>query len=386
MIAGPASPDSLAGKPAAAPWRLLALVAGCVALAAVLTMSLGDTLVALGRPGLAASLPGNTALAAGELLPPQATRPTRGDLLDLARRALHNAPLSAPALSYLAAAASREGDTGRARDLLKVAAGSGWRDETTQRRAYNQALEDDDSDRAMMHADALLRQGLARDELYPQFDRGSRIPAFRQALVKVVGGPARWPRDYLASRGALLDDGPLAEMLAARAKRTGSIERAIAAPVIGVLLRQGRDAMAARVWRGVAYADGLAPGTLAWRDGALIDHRLAFDWRMPEGYRADADGDGSLSAAPDASAEPAMRQLALPAGRYRIAAADPGSTAGIWLWSVSCGARPSGDLAPLTRGSAFTVPAGCPVQTLGFARLPGQDDARIGPLVIGMAE
>lgn len=359
----------------------LAAAAGMAALAAIGCLSVGDVLVAYGQPEAALNLPGNSALAAERILPGFTETPSTPERLALARAALANSPVATAALTYLAADARRAGRKDRADRLLSLAAATGWHDETSQRQLYNAAISSGDAARALVHADALLRQGLARQELFAQFDRGMEIPSFRKAMLKVLATSPDWPRDYLAEHGARLSDAALEAALAARATRPGGVERAIVAPIAAALINAGRPAAAAIAWRRAGGADGLGAGTLAWSSEAALETPGPFDWQLATGYRAEPGAEGALLAEGSQPGETARRLLALPPGQWRIAAAT-GDAAG-WRWAVACGEEAPYPARDLATDNRFEVPAGCPVQWLVLAADPAAGQAPpLAPLVI----
>lgn len=352
----------------------LALAVGAVATLATFTISLGDVLTAYNRPEQALALPFNRTLAAWRILAPVRGQPETPAMRKLAEESLAASPVAAVPLTWLALAEKARGRRDRADRLLALAATAGWHDEVAQRQLYNLAVSRGDFPTALRHADALLRQGYGREELFGRFDLGMERPAFRKAMAAVAETSPGWPRDYIAGHGARLSDEALASLLDARRMADGSLAREIAVPLISGLLTAGRDAAAVRVWRRVSGADGLAPGLLTWRDGAMVAPAGAFDWQLPEGFRIEGLDEATLLAGFDAAPQPVRRMVALPSGRWRLSPARADAVSGTWQWSLACRNRAEGPWLPLVAGQAAAVPAGCPVQVLALRRANPAED------------
>lgn len=358
-----------------------AALAGLLAGAGVLSATLGDVLVAFGHLDLASRLPGNAPLLARAQLPQLGDLAPTPETRAIAVAALETAPLSSPALTHLAIHARYANDAAGAGRLLAITAATGWHDELAQRELFNAAIRRNDAAGAVRHAEALLRQRKARDELFATFDRGVLIPPFRKALAAAMAGPTVWPIDYLTSRGARLPDEVLIELAAARAGKA-PLERTIAGPLVVDLLRAGRLDGAARLWR---MAGGVtAAGPLAWDLPSGDEPGSApFGWSLGEGYRIDFTDDRLTveSPAPDARAS---RVVALLPGRWRLV---PGGETEGWRWSFGCVTSAADPFRPLARGVEFEVAADCPLQriSLSAAAPGGMTAVPLGPLRLEMA-
>lgn len=343
-----------------------AALAGLLAGTGVLSATLGDVLVAFGHVDLASRLPGNAPLLARAQLPMLGDRAPTPETRAIALAALETAPLSSAGLSHLALHARYANDAASAQRLLAITAATGWHDEFAQRELFNAAIRRNDAAGAVRHAEALLRQGKARDELFASFDRGVLIRPFRKALGAAMAGPTVWPIDYLTSRGSRLPDEVLLDLAAARAGRA-PLERSIAGPLVVDLIHAGRLATAARLWR---MAGGVAAaGPLGW-DVAGSDEpgSQPFAWSVGEGYRIDFTDD-RLAAENPAPAEGASRIVALPPGRWRLV---PGGETEGWRWSFGCVTSAADPFRPLASGAEFEVGADCPIQRISLsATMPG---------------
>ncbi|MEY4720600.1 MAG: hypothetical protein RIQ46_325 [Pseudomonadota bacterium] len=358
----------------------LALAAGAIAAFATFTISLGDVLTAHGRPEQALALPFNRTMPAWRVLAADRGRPETPAMRQLAESSLAASPVAAVPLTWLALAEQARGRGDRGQRLLALSATTGWHDVVAQRQLYNLAVSRGDFTTALRHADALLRQGHGREELFARFDLGMARPGFRKAMADMVATSPGWPRDYIVGHGARLDDVALASLLDARTRGGGTLAREIAVPLISGLLVAGRDAAAAGVWRRVGGADGMAAGTLAWRDGAMVFPAGVFDWQLPEGFRIEGVDNGTLVAGFDAVAEPARRMLALPPGDWRLVPDQPDAVTGSWQWTIACRSGAAGPWLPLAAGQAATVRPGCPVQVLALRRTIGVEDSTLPEL------
>lgn len=350
-----------------------AVLAGALAAGGVLTATLGDVLAGFGHSDLASRLPGNAPLLARAQLPLLGNRPATPESRALAMAALETAPLSSAGLVHLAIDARFAGDAARSAALLAIAGAAGWHDEFAQRELYNAAIRRNDAAGAVRHAEALLRQGKGRDELFATFDRGVAVLPFRKALGAAMAGPTVWPIDYLVSRGAQLPDEVLLDLAAARAGKA-PLERAIAGPLVVKLAQVGRLGAASRLWR---MAGGLSgAGSLDWADdGDGAEGAGPFGWLPGEGYRIEYGENRLIATSPMAGAR-TTRLLALPPGLWRLV--PSGDTTG-WRWSLGCITAPDDALRSLAGGADFSVDAACPLQRLSLtATAPGGGTA--GPL------
>jgi hypothetical protein len=348
------------------------------AAAAVLMLSGGDVLVAHGRAELASRIPGNNVMPAAAILPTARQNSDTGRYRELAMEALRSAPLTGEALTWLAIDAAGQAHAARAERLLALSGRTGWRGEWTQRNLYNAALLRGDAPAAIRHADALLRQGQASDELFGRIVQGMSVPAFRSAFPRALAATPKWGGQFLARRGAQLDDEALLQAASAWAKPHESLNRDVAAPLMSRLVAAGRVKTAAAVWAMVPDGAHPGPGTLEWPDALARNAPTPFDWNLPAGFAIEEGANPELVAASAVPGEFARRILWLEPGNYRIAA----SPADEWLWAAGCSPRPAMPNRPFTPDASFAVPPGCAGTVLSVAPAPGRQSARLGRVSI----
>lgn len=343
--------------------RAVALAVTALALALIATMAWGDTLVARNRAAAAMRLPGNTRLAGQALLDANGSALPDGGLVGVAHAALRNSPVSGEALTLLALDARAQGREKAAVRLLDLSGRMGWHDETGQRQLFNLAVAHGDATNALYHADALLRQGLARDELFASFNAATGDARLRRAMAPYIIQRDGWARDWLVANGARLSDAALDDLLTRRAKANRGLDRDVAAPIIIGLIGAGRHAAAAGVWRRVAGASGTVAGPLSWDERRSEATATPFDWTISGGLALSETGELTPAASGEAGA--ARRLLALPPGRYRLSFAGPAQSG--WRWAFACGVGQGQPSGPLPANATIAVPESCPVQILSIA-------------------
>lgn len=348
-------------RSAATRWLLAATVALTAAIG-ILLFSGGDVLTAYARASQAARLPGNRTLPGEELLVRLDESGNARQARAVALETLRASPLSPRALAWLAAEETRQGNTARGAALRSVAGRTGWHDEWTQRRLYNTALHAGDAASAMHHAEALLRQTYARDELYTQFVRGTGVPEFRAGLVTAIARSPHWPRDFLVQRAGSLDDAALLELATARANANGGLDRQFASPLLARLVSLGRWETAHAIWRLVPGNADQDSRRLEWPDELAWETPTPFDWNLPARLRIERDNGARLVAESVMPGEAARRLVVLPAGDYRLGPAAEG-----WLWSAGCAGDAVVPNRPLDADARFTVAPDCPAVALVLA-------------------
>jgi hypothetical protein len=350
----------IAERPAVVRWVIAAIIALPAAIA-VLMLSGGDVLVAYGKAPQAARLPRNNVLPAEAMLAGLDSGESTRQAQAGAREALRSSPLSGGALAYLATQEAPQGGADHRIRLRAIAGKVGWHGEWSQRRLYNAALAAGDAGAALRHAEALLRQQYARDELFAQFVRGMDVPGFRSELIKAVARSPHWPRQFLVQRGAELDDAALLELASARAESQGGLDRQLAAPLLTRLVSLGRLEAAATISR--LIPGDPRPGVLAWPDELAMNAPTPFDWNLPPSYAVDRSEGARLVADKVLPGEFARRLIVLPPGEYRLLA--PASEG--WLWGTGCAGGTVVPNRPLSANASFTAPPDCPLIALVLA-------------------
>jgi hypothetical protein len=343
--------------------KVLAATVGFVCVWLVLTLSLGETLIALGYPTEAAMLPGNAPLLArvalGSLL-------VSGDVdmaTTIARRAVHASPLAQPALVWLASApASVSRPPANRAALLLAADAQGWHDEYSQRILYNAAVKAGNCPEALTHAAALLRQDLTVEPLANSLVVAAQRPACQASLLHLVAAGEPWARRWLKLYGGNLDAAQLLPLLDSVKAGDAGVPRDIAAAVLAQLASRGNRSEALAVWGMIAGHDGgAATGTLHWPEAEALNDPTIFDWRLDDGY--DVRGDLMVRARDSLGTGVIVRLLTLPQGSYVLRAAPVGK----WWWQMSCTEPTSVPVLTLDSANEFTIGQNCPQQWLSLA-------------------
>ena len=366
------------GRVPIAPRRIVAAAVLIAAAVLVLPLSAAELLVAGGKLSEAASLPGGRALA---LRMPTAL-PDKPDAASaaLARAALAETSLVQPAANHLAMAARQQARTGQAETLDMLAGQLGWRDERSQRLAFDVWMKRGRIDMAFDRLAALLRMGRTVPDVFALLDRGVRIPAFRDEMARRLASDTTWPVAYLAAHGAAMDDATLTAVMEPRIRAKGMLEPAIGGPLTAALLTQGRAEVARRLAARMPVQGGFAPGELGWSPDRTDAVQTPFDWRLEPGLSI--DGNGALLALNGVPGQTAQRLLGLPMGQYWLVAKDAGASS--WRWGFACGLEPAAAVQPLAARNVLSVPADCPVQRLIIApdALAPRSGLQLPPLAI----
>lgn len=286
---------------------------------------------------------------------------------ELALDAISAAPMTSEATTWLAFESEGE----RQLALLKLAGSLGWHGEYAQSRAYAAAMERKDYARAMVHAEALLRRGRARERLAQDFMESGDDPAFRSALANALTEDADWSNGLIASEsGADLPQAVLQQVFEQRREAGTPFQRQFAAPLISRLAELGQHRFALRL---SALMEGGEPGRLlpGWPDAAAEEQGTPYDWRLFEGHSslpAETGDQYELSRNDVPGARPAQVLLALTPGRYRLS--TPGRQGDVlrgWRWGLACGGTTARPTRSFGENAAFSVSADCPVQMLSVA-------------------
>lgn len=342
--------------------------------------------LAKSRIAAAADFPLNRAVAAKRFLDGGINPLDQAASVQLARDAISAAPMTSEASAWLALNAE---DTAQP-DLLAKSARLGWHGELAQTSAYRAAIDRRDYAQAMIHAEALLRRGRAREALAEDFERLGADPAFRAALTDALAEDADWSNGFLGSEaGQALPDQVLLGVFEARREAGHPVRRSFAAPLISRLSDQQRHQLAVRL---SGLMRGGEPGKLlaGWPDADAEAQVTPYDWRLFNGHSSIPSDDGEsfeLGRNNVPGARPAQIQMALRPGRYRLTV--PGRPAGElrgWKWGLSCNGSTARPTRTFGEDTTFVVGAGCPLQMLSVAgdlaltrsgTLPSLDLARV---------
>ena len=283
------------------------------------------------------------------------------------------------ALSTLGLNASALGDTLTARQLFGQAQKLSRRDFRTQLWTIEDTVARGDIARALYQYDVTLRVYPALGELlYPILATASGETAIRLELVKTLAGRPLWGESFIGYAAGHGPDPRTTAALFLDLRRAGvAVPEAARAGAINALIAAGRIAAA---WRYHAVD----------RPGA--DWRRSRDPRFTAGTTAPSQldwmpvDDGGVTAsisqgafdfsAPASIGGPLLRQLQLlPPGNYRLIGHSDGIDQRADTrpyWTLICGDGRELGRVPVPNSIAangnfvgmFTVPTGCPTQTL----------------------
>lgn len=324
-----------------------------------------------------------TARLAASLAGPDAseTDRTRADML--ARLALRQDPTAVVAVSTLGINAQVRGDIAAARRLFAYAEKLSRRDLQTQLWAIEDAVARGDIEGALRHYDITLRTNPGMAEmLFPVLTAASSDPAIRPGLIRTLAAKPMWGQGFIAYAAGQGPDPRATASLFLGLRRAGvRVPEGARTDAINALIAAGQVEAA---W---AYYASVHPGADRRRSR---DPRFTANPETPSQFDWSPISDGTISssiqrsessgifdfAAPASTGGPMLRQLQLlPPGSYRLV----GHSSGIDqvegarpYWALSCqGGRelgrvvlPNSNEAGGTFAGSFSVPSGCPVQTL----------------------
>lgn len=329
---------------------------------------------------LAVDLPFNQATAAQRQLLSGSSPLTKAQRDNLALIALRRAPLSAQPLAYMALVAEQMANGARTQFLIEAATSQGWHDEAVQRILYNWAASGNDHAAALRHAEAMLRQGLAAEDLTKDFARKSSDPRFRSAMVAMLSKDGAWADRWAGLEAPRLDDTTLRELFA-----SPQFRKARSAQSLTILAAQLVQADRTRIaWQLAHGAQGTRPLRLDWQPETDFPASDVFGWQLPASYTlVPSDGLHQQIRRQDAApSEPVRLRLGLAPGRYAITfpGADPAAMTA-WRASFTCGS--SGAPATVQSGAAIelTVDESCQQQALFIAADIGASSALPAPVL-----
>lgn len=330
-----------------------------------------------------------TALAAQTFAGVDATRADRALASQLARTALRQDPTAVSAVSTLGIDTQLRGDTPGARRLFAYAQTLSRRDIATQLWMVEDAVGRGDVNGALRHYDIALRTSSAASEvLFPVLASAISDPAIRTALTRTLAAQPAWSQAfviYASAKGP--DPRATASLLTALQRARFPVPEVASAAIVNLLIFDNLldDAWSyyASVRRGVDRRQSRDPGFMA-QTGASSP----FDWApvndsgVTTSIQRGDRGGIFVFAAPASIGGPLLRQLqVLPPGVYRLEGhgtgiEQPPETAPYWLLSCVDGrelgraALPNSTQADGAFAGRFSVPQGCPVQTLTLVARP----------------
>lgn len=330
-----------------------------------------------------------TARLARKLLTVEATPAQRGRSEQLARVAFEQDATAVPAVTTLGLNAQIRGQIQTARRLFAYAQKLSRRDLETQLWAVEDAISRDDIPGALGHYDTALRTSYnAPTLMYPILTSAASDPAIRVSLVKVLAGNPPWATtftDYAAIKGT--DPRSIADLFQRLRQKGGSVSEEAQAAVINGLVAGGAVEDAWRYYASVRPgADRRASRNPRFSDN--IANPSPFDWIPINDAGIDTSiQHGSDGGVFDFSARASVGGILLqqtqmlPPGDYRIEGHStdidqPERSLPYWVLSCRDGhelgrvVMPNSSQANGVFSGRFSVPAGCPVQTLALVAQP----------------
>lgn len=337
--------------------------------------------------------PGNGAIAARlalSLAGVEATTTDRQRADVLARRALLRDATAVPAVVTLGVNAEIRGERAKARRLFAYSQALSRRDLQTQFWAIEDAVGRDDVAEVLRHYDIALRTSVAGSGiLFPLLATAASDPAVRSGLIKILAARPNWSESFI---GYVAGNGPDPRSTAALflgLRHVGvAVPKTTLAPLVNALVAGGfmDDA-----WR---YYASATPGV---DRSSSRDPEFAFGMDTPSLFDWVPINDGTVTTSIQRGDESGVFDFAAPAsvggvllqqlqllqpGTYRIAGSSSGieqeeSARPYWVLSCRQDGRELGRV-PLPNSAEangrftgiFTVPPGCPVQTLALVARP----------------
>jgi hypothetical protein len=330
-----------------------------------------------------------TAALAASLSGPEASEADRRRADGLARLALRQDPTAVAAVTALGLNAAVRGDTAAARRLFLYSQKLSRRNLPTQLWLIEDAVERGDVPGALKHYDIALRVHPTMSELlFPVLATASSDPAIRAELIRTLAGRPAWGEgfiNFVAGNGP--DPRSTATLLAGLRRAGVAVPQPAYAGAVNALLAAGQ---LDRAW---AFYASVRPGADRRRSR---DPRFTANPEPPSQLDWVPINDGTISssiqrgegggifdfAAPPSTGGPMLQQLQLlPAGAYRLSGHSSGidqSANALPYWTLSCkDGEELGRVVVPNSGEAggnffgsFTVPAGCPMQTLTLVARP----------------
>ena len=386
--------NSLARR-SAMEWGVRGLLAAIAVAAGSVSVSyaLGYTLKA--NPAQAHALaPGDgriTARLSQAFATIKATTADRAKADRLAREALRQDPTAVAAVATLGLNAQIRGETATARRLFVYSQTLSRRDLQTQLWAIEEAVARNDIPGALRRYDIALRtKRNAANLLFPVLASAVDDPAIRSALIKTLSATPHWGESFIYYAGSEGPDPRAVARLYLGLRRTGvTVAEGWGALLIDRLIKAGFPDDA---W---AYYASLRPGvdrrmSRDLRFTADIDARTPFDWTpandagLATSIQHGEQGGFFEFATPPGAAGALLRQVQiLPPGDYRLEGRSSGidqAEGSRPYWALTCQsgrelgrvAMPNSAQANGAFAGRFSVPAGCPAQTLSLVARPSE--------------
>lgn len=275
---------------------------------------------------------------------------------EIADAMLANSPLSGTALALLVGQASNSDQIAKAEKLIRAGERLGWRNIQMQRVLYNWEYSQQNYFVALKHANALLRQRKAANELFAHFDSELPDPAFRKALAATLDGSAYWQNEYLDHAIAEADPDLAADLvIQSRWSEEPDFDRLAGRLANRLLNRQAYDAMIRLAQAGGSDTRSIAPWT-----ARKSDMLSPFNWDLPGGYTV--RDDGSLAVTQAGNERSASVMTALPKGRYRLESGGSGTLREKgWFWAIACIGGGNANVLPANIDQ-FSIDADCRIQ------------------------
>jgi hypothetical protein len=328
------------------------------------------------------------ALAARDLAGPEVDKVSRAHGAELARLALQQDGTAVAAVSVLGLNAQIDGDTARANRLLAYAGKLSRRELQTQIWAIENAVARNDIPGALRNYDIALRTSRAApDLLFPVLAAAITEAPVRSALVQTLKGKPVWGPAFVNFASANSDPHAAVNLFQDMTRAGLAVSGESQAHVITALIARGsvNDA-----WR---YFQAARPSVdrRTSRDpdfSANLAVPTPFDWTIvndPEMsvaiLRGDNGGIVDFSVPPGRSGPLIHQWQMLVPGEYRLTGRSSGIAQDVtarpfWILSCSDGRElgrvelPGADRADGRFAGRFTVPSGCPAQTLMLIARP----------------
>jgi len=373
--------------------RSLAVLAGTALLAYGAGSSAAVNVFHARAPSLALALDGDDPVAlvrdAQMRISAGATRDGEADSIrSVVARSVRELPLNGPAFRLYGLASAANSDLPGVRAQMALSDRMERRDVAAQLWLIEDAVEQNEIERALSHYDKALRiRESSRAILYPALTGAMTSPLIRERFVPYMQDPAPWLESFLRYAVSKSDD-PVA--IAALVRAAGGFPDGPAfatrdTELLGQLVATGEYEAAIAHYRGIEGSDPGVLTSLALTAASTDNARAPVTWQPfqidgIEPYILGAsDGEGvEIEADLEAGYKGpiARKLLALAPGRYDIEAgmrAEDFRRGDNARWTIVCAGQESQPvlldeevaLGETMRLSArMTVPADCPVQTV----------------------